>query len=234
MRSMSWLRNGAAGQTLIETALVMPLVIAVITGTIVVGIGLFYQQQVDNAAREAARYAAIHSATSQCPTPSSKPVNPAMVPAGNFLVNDPDCDQLALGWPFLTAHARSQLFGMNPSGLRLSACWSGYTDYFTGAHDAAPTTIDPSTMAVQPNDWQECTIGGVLPLTQTESLPCPPPAKSATDDKASNLAVSEGLTANRVSVYVCYAWSPPLAGFLLIPETVTFRAAVAESMQHQR
>ena len=42
------------------------------SGVIVFGIGLFYQQQVTNAAREAARYAAIHSATSECPTRSRR------------------------------------------------------------------------------------------------------------------------------------------------------------------
>ena len=36
----------------------------VLTGIITFGIGVFYQQQLNNAAREAARYAAIHSATS--------------------------------------------------------------------------------------------------------------------------------------------------------------------------
>ena len=222
------------GQTLMETALVLPLFIAVLTGIMVLGIGLFYQQQVDNAARETARFAAIHSATSDCPTGSSKPVNPAMVPSGTFLVADPNCDPPSAGWPKMTAHARSLIFGMDPSQLQVSACWSGYTDFFSGAYDAGPTTTDPVTSDVQSNVWNECTIGGVAPLTTTEGLSCPPPAKSATDDTASNLAMSEALTANRVTVYTCYVWQPPLAGFLLIPETVTLRAAISEAMQHQR
>ena len=49
-------RGGPArGQTLVETALVLPLFLMVVLGIIVMGIGLFYQQQVTNAAREAAR-----------------------------------------------------------------------------------------------------------------------------------------------------------------------------------
>ena len=51
------------GQTMVELALVMPLFLMVMVGTIALGLGVFYQQQLDNTVREAARYAAIHSAT---------------------------------------------------------------------------------------------------------------------------------------------------------------------------
>ena len=66
-------RRSPRGQTLVETALVLPLFLMVVLGVIVLGIGLFYQQQITNAAREAARYAAIHSATADCPTSSWLP-----------------------------------------------------------------------------------------------------------------------------------------------------------------
>ena len=63
--------HAVTGQTLVELALVLPLLIMFLTGLISFGIGVFYQQQVANAAREAARYAAIHSATDPfCPTAS--------------------------------------------------------------------------------------------------------------------------------------------------------------------
>jgi hypothetical protein len=65
-------------------------------------------------------------------------------------------------------------------------------------------------------------------------MPCPPPATVPADDKASNLAVSSLGTANKVTVYACYDWSPPLAGFLLIPESVALRATITEALQHQR
>ena len=67
------------------------------------------------------------------------------------------------------------------------------------------------------------------PCRQHIALPCPPPATVATDDKASNLAVSSLGTANQVTVYACYDWRPPLAGFLLIPETVPLRATFTEA-----
>lgn len=221
-------RDSDAGQTLVETALVLPLLVMVLAGIIVLGIGLFYQQQVETAAREAARYAAIHSATSDCPTRSWKDVNVAMIPVDVPVTSDPNCDPQPT-WPAMTNHARRLAFGLDPDQLHLAACWSGYVDPLTGAWDAGATNG-----AGDPNDWTECTIGGTYPLTQTSNLPCPPPLTTASDDKASNLATSSGRTANRVSVYTCYTWSPPLAGFLLIPETVTLRAAISEMLQHQR
>ena len=65
------------GQTLVELALVLPLAIAALTGIITFGLGVFYTQQVTNAAREAARFAAIHSATAQCPTRTAAASGPA-------------------------------------------------------------------------------------------------------------------------------------------------------------
>ena len=41
-----------------------------IFGIISTGLWVFYQQQLTNVAREAARYAAIHSSTAICPTAS--------------------------------------------------------------------------------------------------------------------------------------------------------------------
>ncbi len=63
-------RPASRGQALVETALVLPIFLTIVLGVIVLGIGLFYQQQITNAAREAARYAAIHSATSTVPISS--------------------------------------------------------------------------------------------------------------------------------------------------------------------
>ena len=123
-------RPGAKrGQTLVEAALVLPLFIAVITAVIVFGIGLFYQQQITNAAREGARYAALHSATSDCPTSSRKSVNAGMVPDPTVVSVLALCDPASTKWPLLQAHARERAgFGFDESALHFAACWSGYTD----------------------------------------------------------------------------------------------------------
>ena len=53
-----WVHRPRMGQTMVELALVLPLFIMVVVGIIVLGIGVFYNQQLSNAAREAARFAA--------------------------------------------------------------------------------------------------------------------------------------------------------------------------------
>ena len=55
------------GQALAEFALIASLFLMVLVGVIVLGIIVFYNQQLANAAREAARFAAVHSASAQCP-----------------------------------------------------------------------------------------------------------------------------------------------------------------------
>jgi hypothetical protein len=57
----------------------------------------------------------------------------------------------------------------------------------------------------------------------------------ATGDTASNISEGQGrFPANRVTAYACYVWTPPMAGFLLIPQTVTFRAVISEPIQRQQ
>jgi hypothetical protein len=228
-------RKDSRGQTLVEFALVAPLFTLVLGGIVIFGIGVFYQQQLTNVAREAARYASIHSATSQCPTTSW--VQPAL----NRLPDDFEfevydrCDPPDLGWPVMTEFARSKVFGLDASGVHFSACWSGYWDNDPVDHRDAPAISDDGT----PNEFKECTIGGVNPRTDSSDIPCPPPLTiddpnpEIADDKASNLAFSGARTTNQVTVYACYVWSPPfLSSFT--GGSVTMRAVITEAMQHQQ
>jgi hypothetical protein len=214
------------GQTLVETALIMPLFLMVIFGIIVLGIGVFYQQQIANAAREAARYASIRSATAQCPVVSN--LDPDPPPMGYYR-----CEPQP--WTGLTDHARGYLFGLPKQQVHFGACWSGYwTKDGAGNwadYDAPP--FGPSASPA-PTYFRPCTIGSIDPSISASSLPCPAPATSAIDDTASSLSQSYGTTANQVTVYACYVWRPPLAGFLLIPSTVTLRATVSEAMEYQQ
>lgn len=205
---------------MVELALVMPLFLMVVFGIIVLGVGVFYQQQVTNAAREAARYAAIHTATAQCPTVSRH--DPAAPPQTYYR-----CDPPEAGWPKMTAAGRAFIFGMNASAVHFSACWAGYSD---PGMDAGPKNLSTGLA----NDFAPCTIGGTNPLTHASAVPCPPPATAGTDDTASNMSASNGLMANEVVVYACHDWRPPLAGFLLIPEVVTIRATVSEKLEYQQ
>ncbi len=60
------------------------------------------------------------------------------------------------------------------------------------------------------------------------------PLTTAANDMASSISASYGGTANEVTVFACFNWVPPGAGFLLIPETVTLRAVITESLQYQQ
>jgi hypothetical protein len=225
----------SAGQALVETALVLPLFLALVFGTIVIGLWIFYQAQVTTTAREMARYAAVHSASSDCPVGGWLQPAPGTVPDG---AGPWDCDSASAGWPNMTADARQLVFGMDPTQIHLTACWAGYHDYGnTAIYDAGPYYANDG---VTENPWYDCTMEStnIDPLSDTGSLACPS-ATSAADgnDTASNLAVSDrelAVAANRVVVYACYNWSPPLAGFLLIPDTIVIRAVYSEGLQHQR
>lgn len=225
------------GQTLVETALVLPLFIAIVAAILVFGIGLFYQQQITTVARESARYAAVHSASADdlrpiggCPVGGWLAPAPGAVPTGAGPWN---CDGPP-DWPIMTAEARKFAFGLDPTLVFLTACWSGYHDTSNPSiYDAGPIWANDGQT---PNPWFDCTMQSIDPLTDTGNMPCPA-ITGVGDDTASNLAVSDrelAVAANRVVVYACYNWSPPLAGFLLIPDTVVLRAVFSEGLQHQR
>lgn len=224
----------ARGQTLVETALVLPLFLMVLVGIVTLGIGVFYQQQLANVAREAARFAAVHSASSSCPTVSSLDPILSQQPSG---YND-FCDPHEAGWPKMTTHAKGFLAGLPAASVHLAACWSGYVDQtLPGNYDAPPPGdyIDPisGTTVTVATVWDPCLIGGVDPLEDLSSVGCAP--SMVTSDTASNLSDSDAAAvANRVTAYVCYRWLPPMAGFLLIPSEVVLRAASSEPIQRQQ
>lgn len=219
-------RRRTRGQALVEFALIAPLLFLLLGGIITLGIGVFYQQQLGNAAREAARYAAIHSETSQCPTISNREPHLSMLPSE--YVNY-DCDPPWLRWPEMTSHGRSAVFGIDRSAVHFAACWSGFWDNETAGWDAAPLKAETGV----PNDFEECTIGGIDPRVRTADISCPAPLTTLADDTASSLAHSGIESANQVTVYACYVWTPPFIGEL-IGGPVTLRSVITEAMQHQQ
>lgn len=228
-------KRASRGQALVEFALILPLFIMVLTGVIVLGIIVFYNQQLTNAAREAARFAAIHSASDPfCPVaghldPSSPPLG---YPPGG-------CDTVGASWPRMTDFARSKVFGVNPASVFISACWSGYE--WNGSRDAPPPGNYAAPLNTVNSTWPnpfvpsiggQCHIDGVDPTVDASAIDCAPGL--TTVDTASNLSESPGRpVANRVTAYACMSWSPPMAGFLLIPDTVTLRAVISEPIKRQ-
>jgi TadE-like protein len=224
---------------MVEFALAAPLFLMVLVGVIVLGIIVFYNQQLTNAAREAARFASVHSASAQGPVVST------LVPAGvdpntgHTGAVAPPISYLAWDapptWPHMTAHARSKVFGLDPANAHFTACWSGYrtsTQYDTPPPGDYEIPAGSGTIVHIASTFAQCEIGGVDPTQSSGSIGCP---GGATTDTASSSSEGQGrIVANRVTVYACYEWSPPMAGFLLIPDTVTFRAVISEPIERQQ
>lgn len=214
------LREWSHGQAMAEFALVFPLFLLAFTSIIVLGIYVFYQAEVTNAARQAARYAAIHSSTATCPTASW--LWPQAPPLSYYPCDPPN------NWSGMNLAARGAVWGVDPNALTLAACWSGYVD------PTKPPNTSYDDPPVSPFVYEQCTIAGQNPITAQGSIACPAPATMkasagiAGDDTASDAA------GNDVTVYACYTWTPPMAGFIVIPSTVTIRAVVTESIERQQ
>ena len=244
------------GQTLVEMSLVAPLFFMVFFGILVLGLGVFYQQVVTNAAREGARFAALNTATSRCPTVSNLSPDVALLPLPNSYS---ECDKPSDRWPRLAAAARIQIYGFNAMQMQTTACWSGYwtkdTSGAWAAHDEIAVNADGTI-----NQFRECTVpvygwtAGQDPdvdasalqtinprtrqhaASQTITVDCSRqfPITTVANDTGSSYSKSNGRNANQVTVLTCYGWTPPLAGFLLIPETIHMTGAVTESLEYQQ
>lgn len=243
-----FVRQPVRGQTMVELALVFPLFVMVLMGIIVLGIGVFYQQQVTNAAREAARYAAIHSATAINPTVSWLDPDGADGSGvyGWWKLYTPSSytrfyDRPEDGWPHMTDAGRRLVFGLDASDVNIAACWSGYRAWdgssYDGSFDAPPPLPAPGYDIIGAVDsaFAQCTIDGADPTTSPSSIGCTATLASTSHDEASAISEGQGrIVANTVTAYACYQWTPPMAGFLLIPQQVTLRAVITEPIQRQQ
>jgi len=233
------LRDGR-GQALVEFALVFPLFLLLLMSIITFGLYVFYNQQLQNAAREGARYAAVHSSTAQTPTGSW--INPSGPNRSDSyaLVGTRPVDAPENGWPDMTGAARSKIWGIAPNQVSLSACWSGYIDPTTTPPNADVLPTAPGAV------FADCTINGINPRTSPNSLGCPAPVTNPSpggfdsghadgDDKASDLAYANTQHyPTTVTVYACFNWTPPMAGFVFIPNQIPLRAAITEVLQRQQ
>jgi hypothetical protein len=232
---MSGRWRAGRGQALVEFALVFPLFVLLLMSIITFGLYVFYNQQLQNAAREGARYAAVHSSTAQRPTVSW--INPI---GSNRPGSYARFDAPENGWPDMTGAARSKVWGMAPNQVSLSACWSGYIDPATTPPNADVIPTAPGAT------FADCTINGVNPRTNPGGLACPAPATTPSaggvdsghadgDDKASDLAYSNTQHyPTTVTVYTCFNWTPPMAGFVFIPNQIPLRAVITEVLQRQQ
>ena len=223
------------GQGLAEFALVAPIAFGVIFGIIALGLWVFYQQQVANVAREAARFAAIHSSTAPCPTVGWR--DPTVKPFSYYRCDAPNNAGDPYPWPQLTDAARKNVWGVDPARVFVNVCWSGYVRQSIAPSN--PPDYSPADFPVQADDpaiysdgtqsvHYQCTIGGVDPVANPGALVCGQGLTTANDDPASDVPF------NSATAYACMDWSPPLAGFLGIPTIVHLRAVVTEVIHRQQ
>ena len=209
------------GQALVELALILPLFLIILFGIIILGIGLFYQQQVTNAAREAARYGEGDLGT--------------YAPPDTYVRYFTPDNRWQVGGEGMTPHARQRIFGFNEQRLQVAACWSGYRNNQTGSFDAPPPgqyTINSVDVTID-STWDPCLIDGHDPTAEPNQIGCT--SSLVTVDTASSMSEGPGvIIGNKVTAYACLEWNPPLAGFLLIPETVTLRGVISEPLQRQQ
>jgi hypothetical protein len=124
--------------------------------------------------------------------------------------------------------------------VNINACWSGYVkpDVNTTVTDMSeaagfpladrPAVEDIGGGVLVANQLAQCHIAGIDPTTGAGSLGCSVGMTTPQDDPASDVP------GNRVTVYACMNWNPPLAGLLMIPESVTIRAVITEVIQRQQ
>lgn len=218
-------RERPRGQALAEFALVFPIAILLIFGLVVLGLYVFYQQQLTNVAREAARYAAIHSSTAACPTSSWRDPQAPLSSYGGGLCDGVINPADPYPWPRMTEHARSYAWGLDPATIQLNACWSGYVPPGSTTYQADFPAVDA---AGTPNEFVQCTIDGIDPVVDAGSLDCRSGMTTYPDDPASDIP------GNQVTAYACFRWSPPLAGFVMIPSQITMRAVITEVIHRQQ
>jgi hypothetical protein len=212
----------------------------VLFSIIVLGLLVFYQFQITNVAREAARFAAIHSSNSVCATTSFR--DPA-TRVSDYRPYPLQCDgpnnpNDSMAWPAMTANGRGYAWGLNAASVRINACWSGYVSHSiptTGFASYAPPfpqadspAVDTSVSPPEANQFIQCTIDRIDPVANSPALGCRDRMTTAADDPASDLP------GNQVTVYACYDWRPPLSGFLFVPAQVTLRSVITEVIQSQR
>jgi Flp pilus assembly protein TadG len=152
-----------AGSTLIESALVYPVLFVVVLGIIMLGMATFRYQQVAHAAREGSRWAAVHG-TVYAKERTTTPATPQQVYDNAIL---------------------PQLHGAQPGGIRYEVHWRTQPAMADGSPDKRPTRTITVTNAAGAQvaaascnyvtvtviyDWNTI-LFGTIPVTSTSVSP---------------------------------------------------------------
>jgi Flp pilus assembly protein TadG len=144
-------RQRRSGATLVEGAFVYPVLFLLVLGIILLGIGVFRYQQVSHAAREGARWAAVHGAryADETGQPAATPV----------LVYE--------------NAIKPQMAGANPANLTYSVTWNQSNKQTSPYVTTNPATGEPivaaraNTVTVTVRYSWNTGIFGVIPVSST-------------------------------------------------------------------
>jgi Flp pilus assembly protein TadG len=149
-------RQRRTGAALVETALVYPILFLLIFGIILMGVAVFRYQQVAHAAREGARWAAVHGASYGEEGATASPPRYAATAADIY-----------------TNAIKPQIAGMHASNVTYSVTWNTsnkrtrsytYTDPSTGAQSVQAMA---NTVSVTVSYSWDTGLFGVIPVSST-------------------------------------------------------------------
>lgn len=126
-------RRTRRGLVMLEAAVVLPVLFLLILGLVVLGVGVYYYQQMASLAREGARYAAVHGANYAKDTGHSKATasgvySAAILPMAVGL--DPAQITYSVTWddasqsPYYQTSAMSNTYRANYVNVTVNYAWS--------------------------------------------------------------------------------------------------------------
>ena len=216
----------------------LPLFLLVLFSVISFGLYIFYNQQLANAAREAARYAAVHSSTAAMPDGVAGSIRRRRLRPSNDTYTR--CDAPEGGWPKDDrggpleglGHGTATRSRWRPAGRATSTPANNY--------DALPeppecrSRIARSTGSIRRTDPGGPRMSGAARRSRPRSHPIEGRRRRQGERSCSCDRHGSQPIRRTVTVYACFNWKPPMAGFVLIPSTITIRAVVTEAMQRQQ
>jgi Flp pilus assembly protein TadG len=129
-------RRDQRGQTLVETALVLPVLVFLLAGFFDFGRVVLANDALSHAAREAARYAIVHGGSSANPCPVGPPAEDAVVPPASASCPHPSPSKESI---YQEARQSGELGGLT---VTVEVC---YGEGCAGNTDAAGATNERGT-----------------------------------------------------------------------------------------
>jgi Flp pilus assembly protein TadG len=129
-------RRDARGQSLVETALILPILVLMLTGFFDLGRVVLANDALSHAAREAARYAIVHGGSSANPCPVGPAAEDAVVPVASVSCPHPSPSRESI---YEEARQSAEIGGLD---VTVDVC---YGEGCVGATDVVGATNERGT-----------------------------------------------------------------------------------------